>query len=311
MKNINILLLSVFASLLIISCEDQSTFSNPSHHELELGSAIKFETSPASSFSSVADFAISGTLLDVNNNTQSYSVSIKALISGVSYNAENAFVYTSFPSEINITVSDIASVLGIDQNAISMGDFFEFYGTSTRNDGTVFLPIDPDYGPDKDNSNIGYTERNIINNSSYNTAMYFNAILACPLPSNSFVGEYELTADVQNVMYGAPTFVTPVTVTLEASSVYQRSFEIDYLTGLGFDTNDTFVLDFICGGVDANSFIPFGLSCGGGLYASGDGTPTPYDDSDDSVITVSFIDNALPDCSGYSPVPITFTLTKI
>ena len=42
-------------------------------------------------------------------------------------------------------------------------------------------------------------------------------------------------------MYGAPTFVTPVTVTLEVSSVYQRSFEIDYLTGLGFDTNDTFV----------------------------------------------------------------------
>ena len=166
MKNINIILLSVFASLLIISCEDQSTYNNPATHELELGSHIKFETSPAASFSSVADFAISGTLLDVNNNTQSYSVSIDASISGVNYNAEDAFVYTSFPSEMNLTVSDIATALGLDESEISMGDFFEFYGTSTRNDGTVFLPIDPDYGSDKDNTNIGYTERNIINNAS-------------------------------------------------------------------------------------------------------------------------------------------------
>ena len=310
MKNINIILLSVFSSLLIISCEDQSTYNNPVHHELELGSHITFETLPPTSYDSVAGFGIIGTIVDVNNNTQSYSISVAATISGTNYNVEDAFLFTSFPAEINISVADIASALNIDQSDISMGDFFEFYGKATRNDGTVFFSTEPDYGSGKDNSNIGYTEKNIINNSSYKTAMYFNAILACPLPSNSFIGEYELTADVQNIMFGAPTFVTPVTVTLEVSSVYQRSFEIDYLTGLGFDTNDTFVLDFICGGVNANSYIPFGLSCGGGLYASSDGTPTPYDESDDSVITVSFIDNALPDC-GLSPVPITFTLTKI
>lgn len=311
MKNINILLLSVFASLLIISCEDQSTFSNPSHHELELGSAIKFETSPAASFSSVADFAISGTLLDVNNNTQSYSVSINASISGVSYNAENAFVYTSFPSEMNITVTDIALALGIDQNAISMGDFFEFYGTSTRNDGTVFLPIDPDYGPDKDNSNIGYTERNIINSSSYNSAMYFNAILACPLQNNLFTGDYLLTF-TENILFGVPSFYSDVVVNLEVyeGSVYQRVFELDFFPDFGFDTNTPFILDFICGGVDANSLIPYGLGCSGSLVAAGDGVFTPYDETDDSIITVSIIDNAQADCGG-APTPMVITLTKI
>jgi hypothetical protein len=309
MKNLKYIY-GLLVVLFVTSCStDQSTFRNPAIHELENGAFVRWEVVPASSFESVDGFAISGKLLDANGNTSEYSLSVQATVSGTSLTAEDFYSVSSFPADINVTVADIASALGIEVSDINMGDFFQFYGKATRTDGTVFYATDPNYGKDRDNSNIGYTQSNLNLNASYTSAMDFNAILACPLPADLFVGTYTVTADAQNVMYGAPTFVTPVDVELTVTSVYQRTFIIDYLTGLGFDTNDEFTLDFICGGVDANSYIPFGLSCGGGLYATGDGSPSPYTD-DDSSFSVSFIDNALPDCSGYSPVPITSTFTK-
>jgi len=308
MKNLKFIF-SLLVVLVLVSCTDQSTFRNPAIHELENGAFVEWETLPASSYDSVEGFAIAGRLHDANGNTSAYTLSVEATISGVNMTAEDFYEVSSFPAEVNITVDDVAAALGITEADISMGDFFQFYGKATRNDGTVFYGTDPDYGTDKDNTSIGYTQANLNLNASYTSAMDFNAILACPLPSNKFVGSYTLTADTQNVMYGAPTFDLPVEVVLEETSVYQRTFIIDYLPGLGFDTDDEFTLDFICGGVDANAYIPFGLSCGGGLYATGDGVGTPYTD-DDSTFSVSFIDNALPDCTGYSPVPITFTFTK-
>lgn len=309
MKNLKYIY-SLLVAMIIVSCTDQSTFSNPAIHELENGAMVRFESLPPTSYDSVEGFGIAGKLEDVNGNTSSYSLHLQATIGGVQMSAEDIWSTNSFPTDLNLTVEDFAAALDLDVTDISMGDFFQFYGTATRNDGTVFYGTEPDYGNDKDNSSIGFTEGNLNSNASYKSAMSFNAILACPLPSNKFVGTYSITADVENVMYGAPTFITPVEVELTESSVYQRTFIIDYLFGLGFDTNDDFVLDFICGGVDANSYISFGLSCGTGLYASGDGTFTPYTD-DDSSFSVSFIDNAGPDCSGYSPVPMTFTFTKI
>ena len=308
MKNLKFIY-CILVSMIIVSCTDQSTFRNPAIHELENGSFVEWQTVPPTSFDSVEGFAISGTLRDVNSNTSSYSLSVQATVGGDLLTAEDFFTVNSFPADVNVTVSEIATALGLSTADISMGDFFQFYGKTTRNDGTVFYGTSPNYGSHQDNTNIGYTQSNLNLNASYTSAMDFNAILACPLPDGLFVGTYTITADAENVMYGAPTFVTPQDVELTASSVYQRTFIIDYLSGLNFDTNDEFTLDFICGGVDANSYIPFGLSCGGGLYATGDGSPSPYTD-DDSSFSVSFIDNALPDCPGYSPVPITFTFTK-
>ena len=309
MKNLKFIY-SLLVTLLIISCStDQSTFNNPAIFELENGSMVRFESLPPTSFDSVEGFGISGMLYDVNGNTSSYSLHLEATISGEVISAENIWTTESFPVEINLGVADFAAALGIEVSDINMGDFFQFYGTSTRNDGTVFHGTSPDYGSDKNNTNLGYTQGNLNTNDSYRSAMSFNAILACPLPSTLYVGDYEVTGDMSGGTFAA-TFSLPKTVELSETSVYQRTFEINYLEALAVGQPDMdFTIDFICGSATAKENLDTYLTCGGGLVIGG-ATPLEYDENDDTTLTINFTDNVLGDC-GSAPVELTITLTKI
>jgi len=295
--------------MIIVSCTDQSTFRNPAIHELENGAMVRFESLPPTSYDTVEGFGIAGKLEDVNGNTSSYSLHLQATIGGVQISAEDIWSTNSFPTDLNLTVEDFAAALDIDVTDISMGDFFQFYGTATRNDGTVFYGTKPDYGNDKDNSSLGFTEGNLNSNASYKSAMSFNAILACPIPSNLYVGDYKVSGDMSTGTYGEP-FSLPKTVTLEESSVYQRTFQINYLEVYGLGQPDMdFTIDFICGNATAKDNLSTNLLCNTDLVISG-ATPLSYDESDDSTLTINFTDNVLGDC-GQSPVVLTITLTKI
>ena len=295
--------------MIIVSCTDQSTFRNPAIHELENGAMVRFESLPPTSYDTVEGFGIAGKLEDVNGNTSSYSLHLQATIGGVQMSAEDIWSTNSFPTDLNLTVEDFAAALDLDVTDISMGDFFQFYGTATRNDGTVFYGTEPDYGNDKDNSSLGFTEGNLNSNASYKSAMSFNAILACPIPSNLYVGDYEVSGDMSTGTYAA-TFSLPKTVTLEESSVYQRTFQINYLEAFGIGQPDMdFTIDFICGNATAKDNLSTFLACSSSLVISG-ATPLSYDESDDSTLTINFTDNVLGDC-GLPPVGLTITLTKI
>ena len=307
MKKLKYLCLLVLT--ISVSCTDQSTFNNPAIHELENGSMVRFDALPPTSYDSVEGFGIKGTIHDVNGNTSSYDLHLTATISGQVMSAENIWSTNNFPSEVDLTVAYFASALGIEVSDINMGDFFQFYGTSTRNDGTVFHGTEPDYGNDKDNGNLGFTQGNLNSNASYRSAMSFNAILACPLPSTLYVGTYEVTGDMSTGTFGA-TFSLPKEVTLEETSVYQRTFEINYLEAFAIGQPDMpFTIDFICGNATAKENLDTYLSCGGGLVIGG-ATPLAYDESDDSSLTINFTDNTLGDC-GAAPVELQITLTKI
>ena len=307
MKKLKYIYLVVF--MIAVSCTDQSTFNNPAIFELENGSMVRFDALPATSFDSVEGFGIQGKLHDVNGNTSSYDLHLTATISGQVISAENIWSTKNFPADIDLTVADFASALGLEVSDIKMGDFFQFYGTSTRNDGTVFHGTEPDYGNDKDNGKLGFTQGNLNSNASYKSAMSFNAILACPVPATLYVGKYEVTGDMSTGTFAA-TFALPKTVTLEETSVYQRTFEINYLEALGIGQPDMdFTIDFICGNATAKENLDTYLACGGGLVIGG-ATPLPYDESDDSSLTINFTDNVLGDC-GSAPVVLQITLTKI
>ena len=144
MKKLKYIYLVVF--MIAVSCTDQSTFNNPAIHELENGSMVRFKALPPTSFDSVEGFGIKGTLHDVNGNTSSYDLHLTATISGQVISAENIWSTNNFPSEVDLTVADFASALGIEVSDINMGDFFQFYGTSTRNDGTSSRSITSFYG---------------------------------------------------------------------------------------------------------------------------------------------------------------------
>lgn len=308
MKNLKYIY-SLLVAMIIVSCTDQSTFRNPAIHELENGAMVRFESLPPTSYDTVEGFGIAGKLEDVNGNTSSYSLHLQATIGGVQMSAEDIWSTNSFPTDLNLTVEDFAAALDLDVTDISMGDFFQFYGTATRNDGTVFYGTEPDYGNDKDNSSLGFTEGNLNSNASYKSAMSFNAILACPIPSNLYVGDYEVSGDMSTGTYAA-TFSLPKTVTLEESSVYQRTFQINYLEAFGIGQPDMdFTIDFICGNATAKDNLSTFLACSSSLVISG-ATPLSYDESDDSTLTINFTDNVLGDC-GLPPVGLTITLTKI
>jgi hypothetical protein len=109
--------------------------------------------------------------------------------------------------------------------------------------------------------------------------------------------------------FGA-TFSLPKEVTLEETSVYQRTFEINYLESFGIGQSDMdFTIDFICGNATAKENLDTYLTCGGGLVIGG-ATVLAYDESDDSSLTINFTDNVLGDC-GAAPVELQITLTKI
>ena len=75
MKNLKFIY-CVLVSMIILSCTDQSTFRNPAIHELENGSFVEWEVTPAASYDSVEGFSISGKLMDANGNTSSYTLSV-------------------------------------------------------------------------------------------------------------------------------------------------------------------------------------------------------------------------------------------
>ena len=84
---------------------------------------MEWEVTPAASYDSVEGFSISGKLMDANGNTSSYTLSVEAKIDGAIIVAEDFYEVTSFPADVNITVSDIATALGLTTGDISMGDF--------------------------------------------------------------------------------------------------------------------------------------------------------------------------------------------
>ena len=81
--------------------------------------------------------ALSGTVDDASDNVASWELSVSRESGGVASDTVPLTTVTSFPSDINIPFTDVASALGISIDDIQGGDFIRFLGTATGTDGRV------------------------------------------------------------------------------------------------------------------------------------------------------------------------------
>ncbi len=180
MKKITYILTCFVLVAISFSCTDQSTFNNPSIHELENGAYIRFANNPpATTVSDPQNISFSDEIFDPNGNTADYTVALKATIGGTDHINDNYFNATSFPATFTITSQLMADAIGVPVENFSFGDLFEFTATTIRTDGVVFYGITPSFDADTGTVGIGNTESNLINSPAMNSAMKFSIIVAC------------------------------------------------------------------------------------------------------------------------------------
>lgn len=183
-------------SLGLTSCTDESTFSNPSHHQLSNGSFLRFaDDGVAASYPDPQDIVISERIYDANGNTSSYSLTVTAVLSGSLVVAEDFLTITSFPATLNLTTQSLGEALGVDPTTITYGDTFSFVAKSMRNDGTMFYGQAPSFDDSTNTVGLGNTESNLTNIAAYKSAMSFGFIVSCPFVQAEMLGTYDVVFD--------------------------------------------------------------------------------------------------------------------
>jgi hypothetical protein len=315
MKKVTYILISFVLGVISFSCEDESTFNNPSHNELERGAFIRFANTIPTNFNPdiAQEVEISEQIFDPNGNAAQYDLSVTYQLgsTGEIYTADNFITITSFPSTLTITSQMIADATGADLADFGAGDLATFYATVTRNDGLKFIGIEPEFDDETgvvNSVDVGVTQGNLITSAAYNSAMQFGYVLACPINDALYTGKYmmEVTGVASNC-FGAVFFDQEVELT--AISVYQREFSAIYLEQFGFGNLNPYTIDFICGTVTFASTQGTGLGCSGSLILTSSASPGPYEvgAGNDTTLVVKLVE----DCTGcggaVEEIELTFT----
>jgi hypothetical protein len=139
-RNINKILGLLFASIALIGCEDEDknplNLLDPENTKAPYVRIVVDETIVAAG--DIATSSFNGTVSALDNNVASWELSVSRESGGVASDTISLTTITSFPSDISIPYTDIASGLGISTSDISGGDFIRFLGTSIGTDGSVF-----------------------------------------------------------------------------------------------------------------------------------------------------------------------------
>jgi len=126
-------------SIAVIGCEDED--KNPLNLlQLEDSKAPYVRIiveEPIVAAGDIASSSLKGVVDALDKNVASWDLAVSRESGGVASDTVSLTTVTSFPSEISIPYTDIASALGITTDEISGGDFIRFLGTATGTDGTV------------------------------------------------------------------------------------------------------------------------------------------------------------------------------
>jgi hypothetical protein len=136
MKNtIKILMLLLMCSFTFVACEDDGKESFQSiigkNNQAPYVKVIVSQT--IVDITKVAETTIDFDFDTTGTEVSSYSVEV-SLNGGDSFTAASL---TSFPTTVSLSISELASLVGLTLGDIEAGDLFEFSGRSTGSDGTV------------------------------------------------------------------------------------------------------------------------------------------------------------------------------
>jgi hypothetical protein len=221
------------------------------------------------------------------------------------YETVSSSIFTNGPFGLprfsySIALSDMLAFVGRTDADITGGDQFTVRFEVVLSDGRRYSIAD---------------NTNNLTGSFLNSPFLYTPTVICPVDSNLFVGDYSLTVAPDSPIGGVPVW-NDQTITLSVGSTStQRTFEATYLEGLGIGNGpSSFTFDMICGEVIALGEQSSGLSCAGVNITFGpvgdDVENGTYDVTDDSMITIVFIENEASACGG-GPAVMTATLTKL
>lgn len=198
---------------------------------------------------------------------------------------------------VNIPATEMLSTLGLTESDINATDRFRVRSEVIDQDGRVF-------------SAANSTPPIANFDDAFGGAFSYNLNVACPVADDFLAGTYtvEYVTDPNPGGFG-PTISNGSTVTLVPNGSTVRTFDVTYLPGIG-GFAQTFSIDLLC---EITRFRPHdtGLGCGGGSITlepgEADGT---MDLTDDSEITVTFINQVQDGGCGVAPYPATIRLVK-
>jgi hypothetical protein len=141
-----------------------------------------------------------------------------------------------------------------------------------------------------------------------------NLFQVCPVPSDFFIGDYQLTTTLPGI-FGIDTFAEGV-VTLEQgeSSPDARKFSASVYPAFGTFGPFTFNFTLVCGTVLVPSGQDTGIGCDTNTFLGPSSTTGGYEAGDDSVLVIDFVDDeGSTSCEnfGSGETPASITLTKI
>lgn len=189
-------ILSTFLLILNSCTNEDLTFLD----DLEKGAYVKFVTAPPTimGVNTISELALVGELVDPNNTVAKYELEVSATLGGTDYGPATIGSYTSFPVNLNITVNDFATLLGVSVSDINFGDQFFFEGTVTSKDGTVYYAEMSEIDGDTFVPN-GLTDITIYDlTQGYKNALQFNFTIGCPADvydPTSIPGTYNAFSD--------------------------------------------------------------------------------------------------------------------
>lgn len=174
--------------------------------DIEDAAFIRFTTQPDATVgvNDPADVVYAGELI-ASGPVASYALEIYADLSGVRTDTFAVETYTSFPINLNLTASDIATLLGVTTDDFSFGDKFYFEGTVTSTSGVVYYGEAPVYDlgdDDVDPSDDTYEPNGNVDEqvydagNGYKDGYLFDFQIGCPttsLTDEAIVGDYVYT----------------------------------------------------------------------------------------------------------------------
>ena len=180
-------------------------------------------------------------------------------------------------------VSELLTLLGIDETQMDGGDSFEMTMEMVLTNGNRFT---------RDNAS-----GSLPGWPFYNAPFFMTANVVCILEDGFATGSYHLlqTVGPSDPFFGNPhTFYEGDVDIVEGTSSTNRTFSTVYL---GFDQD--MIFDLICGRTVVPTELPTTLACGGadlvwgGTETSGNGA---FDAADDSALTIRLEDDLLSSC---------------
>ncbi|GAA3565292.1 hypothetical protein [Snuella lapsa] len=187
-------LLAVF-SITLFSCEDED---KDIFNVFELGGFVRFETPfptvvNIASLAEAANITVTNVLEAPDGNVASYSIEASAMVAGEEYGPV-AFgeTVTSFPANLTITMSDLASALGFDIADVGFADTFSFTGTAVNDKGIVYKGNDRQTFTEEDGVKGGNNSSDLLDETGYRNAFEFSFAIPCPPNNNPISGDWTI-----------------------------------------------------------------------------------------------------------------------